>query len=689
MFRGGIAATAHQAAEPLTFSGSGVRKVITRLQNKTRPLPLGEGWGEGLARTRTNPAFFFSFSLSCAPSPWPSPNGRGKTAYRHFVGALFMVLCLFAGASAAFAQTTSFTYQGRLTDGGTPANGNYDLQFALFDSLSGGAQVGSTQTINTVPVSNGVFTVSLDFGANAFTGASRFLEISARPTGGSFTLLTPRQQVTSTPYAIRSANASSADTATNATNATNATTATNATQLGGIAASQYVQTNDSRLSDARPPTPGSSNYIQNTTSSQSSNFNISGNGTAGGTLSGNVVNATTQYNLNGTRILSNPGTSNLFGGTGAGAANTSGFSNAFFGSNAGAANTTGSTNTFVGSSAGAANTTASENTFVGFQAGFSNTTTGGANSFFGAAAGQFNTTGSANSFFGRTAGVSNTNGCRNSFFGGDAGRLNTGGSMNSFFGVQAGSSNFTGQNNSYFGDSAGFRATGSSNTFIGASADFTNESPSGNRNTLIGANTVLGSGGQFSPDNATAIGANARVDQGNFLVLGSINGVNFATANTNVGIGTTTPTARLHVVGNTNLIGSVGINTTDMTRTLTVAGRARVSNIPQEPSGASVCFNVNGDLLQCGASSLKWKTNVRSFRSGLDIIQQLRPISFNWKEDGRPDIGLGAEEVAKVAPSLTFTDDKGVVTGVKYERLSMLLINAVQEQQAIIEGQQA
>ena len=65
----------------------------------------------------------------------------------------------------------------------------------------------------------------------------------------------------------------------------------------------------------------------------------------------------------------------------------------------------------------------------------------------------------------------------------------------------------------------------------------------------------------------------------------------------------------------------------------------------------------------------------------------MRPISFNWKEDGRPDIGLGAEEVAKVAPSLTFTDDKGEVTGVKYERLSMLLINAIKEQQAQIKEQ--
>src|SRR2546426_5493750 len=268
-----------------------------------RPLPLGEGWGEGLASTETTPTFFFSFSLSFAPSPWPSPMGRGNKKVAYFVGALLMVLCVFA--STVFAQTSSFTYQGRLTDGGTPANGNYDLQFVLFDSLSGGAQVGSTQTLNTVAVSNGVFTVSLDFGASAFPGASRFLEISARPSGsGSFTLLSPRQQITSTPYALRSLNSSSADSV----------------PASGVPA-------------------GSGNYIQNSAGQQaSSNFNISGNGTAGGTLSGNVVNATTQYNLNGSRILSNAGTANLFAGVGAGS-NNSGDNNSFFGLSAGGSNT--------------------------------------------------------------------------------------------------------------------------------------------------------------------------------------------------------------------------------------------------------------------------------------------------------------------------------------------------------------
>src|SRR5207249_1200806 len=162
--------------------------------------------------------------------------------------------CAWLLATNTSAQTTAFTYQGRLTDGGTPANGNYDLQFVLWDSLSGGSQIGSMQTVSNVSVSAGIFTVTLDFGANAFPGANRFLEISARLSGASsFTLLLPRQPITSTPYAVRSGYATLADTATNAT------------QLGGVGASQYVQTSDSRLTDSRSPTAGSSNYIQNST----------------------------------------------------------------------------------------------------------------------------------------------------------------------------------------------------------------------------------------------------------------------------------------------------------------------------------------------------------------------------------------------------------------------------------------
>ncbi len=102
----------------------------------------------------------------------------------------------------ALAQSTAFTYQGRLNDGANPANGKYDLTFALFNVVSGAGQVGNTLTNSTTGVSNGLFTVTLDFG-NQFPGANRWLEIAVRTNGGgAFTTLAPRQPITPTPYAI-------------------------------------------------------------------------------------------------------------------------------------------------------------------------------------------------------------------------------------------------------------------------------------------------------------------------------------------------------------------------------------------------------------------------------------------------------------------------------------------------------
>ena len=169
---------------------------------------------------------------------------------------------------------------------GTPATGNYDFEFALFDAVSGGTQFGTTVPSNNVAVSNGVFSVSLDFGGQ-FPGATRFLEIRVRAAGGGgFTLLSPRQPVASSPYSVKSL---TADSATNAVNATNAATATNSLQLGGVAANQYVVTTDPRMTDARNPLPNSTNYIwnQNSVLQPSSNFVISGNGDVGGTLAAN------------------------------------------------------------------------------------------------------------------------------------------------------------------------------------------------------------------------------------------------------------------------------------------------------------------------------------------------------------------------------------------------------------------
>jgi hypothetical protein len=118
------------------------------------------------------------------------------------------------------------------------------------------------------------------------------------------------------------------------------------------------------------------------------------------------------------------------------------------------------------------------------------------------------------------------------------------------------------------------------------------------------------------------------------------------------------------------------------------AGSVRVTSIPAGSHSGTVCFNPPGDLLCCEGSSLRFKTNVEPFREGLDVVQRLRPISFTWKDGGMPDIGLGAEEVAEVAPSLTITNSVGEPEGVKYDRLNIVLINAVKEQQAQIQRQQ-
>src|SRR4051812_17933929 len=110
---------------------------------------------------------------------------------------LFSTLVLTASLMQATAQVTAFTYQGRLIDNGSAASGNYDVTFSLFSTNNGGSQIGGTLTNSSVGVSNGLFTVVLDFGAGIFPGADRWLEIGMRTNGGgAFTTLSPRQPIT-------------------------------------------------------------------------------------------------------------------------------------------------------------------------------------------------------------------------------------------------------------------------------------------------------------------------------------------------------------------------------------------------------------------------------------------------------------------------------------------------------------
>jgi Chaperone of endosialidase len=445
---------------------------------------------------------------------------------------VFLVIVLFVSFATINAQTskvptapaTEFTYQGKLNNGTVAANGTYDFKFDIYDAETGGGIV-QTITVTGVTVANGIFTVKLGVNPVTFGGDERFLEIWATNTGTFTSPMTPRQKVTSSPYAVRAKDADNAVNATNATNATFATNAGNATtafisnlavnseSLGGVLSTNYVKTNDARLTDARTPTAGSGDYIQNGTAVQTSNFNVSGNGSA------NVLNAQSEYGLGGFRVM----------------------------------------------------TTIGGNLFVGYRAGYQGTVIGTGNSFFGDSSGRGNR-GNDNSYFGRSTD----------------------------------------------GDFDGI-ASGSNNTLLGASSKL----------------SVV----PFMKNYATAVGSGSIVNSSNTIQLGR--------------------------------------NGTDIVKI----------GVLDSAGATSVCLNGSNALATC-SSSIRYKNNIQDFRFGLDLIKRLRPVTFNWKADNKADMGLVAEEVNAVEPLLTTTNKDGEVEGVKYDRVGVVLVNAVNEQQVQIEAQQ-
>ena len=97
-------------------------------------------------------------------------------------------------------QTTAFTYQGQLQDDGANANGTYSMIFKLYSALTSGSQIGSAIT-NSPTLANGLFSVNLDFGAGAFDGNARWLDITVIHDGTTQTLA-PRGQVLPAPYSL-------------------------------------------------------------------------------------------------------------------------------------------------------------------------------------------------------------------------------------------------------------------------------------------------------------------------------------------------------------------------------------------------------------------------------------------------------------------------------------------------------
>jgi hypothetical protein len=180
---------------------------------------------------------------------------------------LYLAVALLGLDIASLGQSTAFTYQGLLGANGAPANGSYDLVFSLFNTNSGGSQVGSPLTNAATSVSNGFFTATLNFGEGIFTGAEYWLQIGVRPNGqtGSFTILSPLQEITPAPAAIVANTALNltGGLAVNLTNVENhlsgdgsGLTGVNAASLGGVTAAGFWTINGNSGTN-----PGSNNFL--------------------------------------------------------------------------------------------------------------------------------------------------------------------------------------------------------------------------------------------------------------------------------------------------------------------------------------------------------------------------------------------------------------------------------------------
>jgi trimeric autotransporter adhesin len=536
-----------------------------------------------------------------------------------------VALCsLFTADNPASAQGTAFTYQGRLNDGADAANGTYDLTFALFNAGSGPSQVGSTITNTGIGLSNGLFTVALDFGAN-FPGADRWLEIGVRTNGGSgFTALSPRQQLTPAPYAVF------ANTASNLLGTLPTLQLTGTVGNGQLANSGITVSAGTGLGGGGAVALGGSTTLNN-----AGVLSVTGNSEITATTVGGAVTLSdTATSSNSVNTLVKRDGGGSFVATSLTLAN-----NLYLPTpSAGGGIIYAGPYTLLQASG--------ENSFCGLGAG-NLTMSGGGNTAIGFDAFSSNLNGLGNTASGAYALYSNTNAYYNTAVGGSALYKNTSGGGNTAIGYSALFFNGTGNNNIAVGNSAlNNNLTGNNNVANGYSALYYVSTGSGN----IGL-------GQGALQNLTTGSTN--------IAIGVYSGIAIYTGNNNIDIGNSGFGDESGVIR----IGTAGTHTKAVFNGIfgTTVG-----------SGATVQVNANG-LLGTVTSSRRFKQNIQSMADASDVLLGLHPVTFQYKPDldpeATPQFGLIAEEVEKVDPALVLHDDKHQIYTVRYEAINAMLLN--------------
>lgn len=638
---------------------------------------------------------------------------------KSFLIAWIVVLTLLIGVGSVAAQQdkpparpdspttlgTAFTYQGELKKGTTPITGACNFHFSLWDAASGGTLI-NTQSLDNVPLTNGRFTVSLDFGVDAFSGNLRWLEIAVKCVSDTeFTTLIPRQALTAAPYALYSSGnwglkGNSGTSANNFLGTTDNTTLTlgvnNAPAWRIVPASYYFW--------------GALFSSPNIIGGSSSNV-ISATGTNGFT----VIGAT----IGGGGASDGPNrVTGSFGTVSGGADNTAAGVAATVGG--GASNK--ASNDYAAIGGGGQNVVSG--TYATVSGGYQNIVSGA----YGVVGGGYQNVISGTYTDHATIGGGEENIASQRYVTIGGGYHNTASTILAT--VSGGEYNIASGNHSIVGGGQGNTASGvystvpggigntaagysslaagyyaqalHSGTFVwtdSAGADF---SSTGNNQFLIrasggvGINTnaptrsldVNGVIGVFDSGTRTYNGGVASELGGQLVEMG----INDDAVNRFGGVYNSAAQGgliRVDTRAGQNLFQFYGRGAGSTTlyplATINNAGVLWLNGLGTGNPANPLCLDSLHQIATC-TSSVRYKNNITNLNLGLDTIAQLRPVTFEWKSNGQPDLGFIAEEVNQVTPLLTTLGKDGQIEGVKYDRITAILVKGIQEQQQQIEA---
>lgn len=224
---------------------------------------------------------------------------------------------------------------------------------------------------------------------------------------------------------------------------------------------------------------------------------------------------------------------------------------------------------------------------------------------------------------------------------------------------------------------------------VSGSIDFYNNLPSGSYNGIVNAG-----------DHAIIYGRTA-IDTANSLAIApwasNTSGIRINSTG-NVGIGTSSPATRLDVAGsitlsqNNNSIRFTDQNGSQPNFTMqsdnnfvfngtnSAGGTRPIFNIFQRNSTSSFAFSVGVTAPTfTSTSSKRFKTDINNLTNSLESINKLQGVTFKWKETGKPDIGLIAEEVNDILPDLVTKNDSNIPEGIDYGKLTAVLVESIKE----------